>query len=125
MESVRHARANAEIIKALSVIIKDKLNDPRLKSSFITLTYANVSADFRHCKVGFTVLNGNVDLVQRVLRKSEGYIKRELLNIVKLPYAPELEFIYDIGGDNSERVNKILSELVIPDVDNEESDEDL
>ena len=67
MESVRHARANAEIIKALSVIIKDKLNDPRLKSSFITLTYANVSADFRHCKVGFTVLNGNVDLVQRVL----------------------------------------------------------
>ena len=47
------------------------------------------------------------------------------MNIVKLPYAPELEFIYDIGGDNSERVNKILSELVIPDVDNEESDEDL
>ncbi len=125
MESVRHARANAEIIKALSVIIKDKLNDPRLKSSFITLTYANVSADFRHCKVGFTVLNGNVDLVQRVLRKSEGYIKRELLSVVKLPYAPELEFIYDIGGDNSERVNKILSELVIPDVDNEENDEDL
>ena len=37
--------------------------------------------------------------------------------MVKLPYAPELEFIIDIGEDNSERINKILNTLNIPQLD--------
>ena len=39
MESVRQERANAEIIKALSYILRNKVNDPRIKNLFITLTY--------------------------------------------------------------------------------------
>lgn len=114
MANVRIERANAEIIKALSNIIQNKINNPRLKGEFITLTYCNVSADFRHLKVGFSALSGNKHKVQEVLQKSEGFIKRELLRAVKLPYAPEIEFIIDIGEDNSERINQILSTLDIP-----------
>lgn len=122
MANIRTERANSEIIKALSNIIQNKLNNPRLKGEFITLTYCNVSADFRHLKVGFSALSGNKHKVQEVLQKSEGFIKRELLRAVKLPYAPEIEFIIDIGEDNSERINQILSTLDIPkeDQDNEE-----
>lgn len=114
MANIRQERANAEVIKALSVIIRDKLNNPRLKGEIITITYCNVSADFRHCKVGFSAISGNKHKVQEILTKSEGFIKRELLKMVKLPYAPSLEFIIDIGEDNSERVNEILSTLNIP-----------
>ncbi len=114
MANVRIERANAEIIKALSNIIQNKINNPRLKGEFITLTYCNVSADFRHLKVGFSALSGNKHKVQEVLQKSEGFIKRELLRAVKLPYAPEIEFIIDIGEDNSERINQILNTLDIP-----------
>ena len=116
MANVRKERASAEVLKALSYIIQNKLNNPRLKGEFITLTYANVSADFRHCKVGFSVLSGNKHKVQEILQKSEGYIKKELLSIVKLPFAPALEFIIDIGEDNSERVNELLSKLDIPSI---------
>lgn len=114
MANVRQERANSEVIKALSVIIRDKINNPRLKTELVTLTYCNVSADFRHCKVGFSVLSGNKHKVLEILQKSEGFIKRELLKMVKLPFAPELEFIIDIGEDNSERVNELLSTLNIP-----------
>ncbi len=114
MAYVRQERANSEVIKALSVIIRDKINNPRLKTELVTLTYCNVSADFRHCKVGFSVLSGNKHKVLEILQKSEGFIKRELLKMVKLPFAPELEFIIDIGEDNSERVNELLSTLNIP-----------
>ena len=114
MTNIRQERANAEIIKALSFIIRNKINNPRLKTELVTLTYCNVSADFRHCKIGFSVLSGNKHKVQEILQKSEGFIKRELLKMVKLPYSPALEFIIDVGEDNSERVNELLSTLVIP-----------
>jgi len=124
MANVRQERASAEVLKALSYIISNKVNNPRLKSEFVTLTYANVSADFRHCKVGFSVLSGNKHKVQEILQKSEGYIKKELLSIVKLPFAPALEFIIDIGEDNSERVNELLSKLEIPPMENKIEDDE-
>ncbi len=114
MASIRQERANSEIIKALSTIIKEKINDPRLKCEFITLTYVNVSADFRHLKVGFSVLSGNKQKVKEILTRSEGYIKRELISMVKIPYAPAITFIVDVGEDNSERVNELLGKLEIP-----------
>jgi len=114
MKNIRQERANAEIIKALSVILREKVNDPRIKRQFITLTYVKTSVDFRHCKVGFSVLNGNKNEVRKLLQKIEGFIKRELISMVKLPFAPALEFVADHGEDNSLRVNEILKDLDIP-----------
>lgn len=123
MENVRQERANAEIIKALSFVITHKVNDPRIKNLFITLTYAKTSADFRHCKIGFSVLNANKNDVKKRLQKIEGFLKRELIAMVKLPYAPELEFVVDVGEDNSEKINNILKNLDIPKEIEEEGDE--
>ena len=125
MANIRQERANSEVIKALSYIIQNKLNNPRLKGAFITLTYANVSLDFRHCKVGFSVIGADKESVRQILQKSEGYIKKELLSRVKLPFAPALEFIIDIGEDNSERVNKLLSQIEIPPLETEENEDDI
>ena len=122
--NVRQERASSEALRALSIIIKDKMNDVRLQNEFITLTYAKVSPDFRYCKVGFTVLNGNKNYIQRILQSSEGYIKKELLSMVKFPFAPKIDFIPDLGEDNSERVNEILKSLNIPKME-EETNEDL
>lgn len=124
-KNVRHERANSEIIKAIAIIVRDKINNPRLKGEFVTITYCDVSADFRHLKVGFSVLSGNKHKVLEVLVASEGFIKRELLRMVKLPYAPKIDFIIDIGEDNSERVNQILSGLVIPEESESAEDEEI
>lgn len=118
MENIRQERANSEIAKALDIIFREKINDPRLKNQFITITYVKTSADFRHAKVGFSVLNGNKQETQKLLRKIEGYIKKELLQMVKLPYAPELDFIADLGEENSKRINDILQTLDIPPEEN-------
>lgn len=124
MESLRQERTNSEIIKRLSVIIRDKINDPRLANQFITLTYVKTSADFRHCKVGFNLLgNANKKEIENLLNKCEGFIKKELINSIKLPCAPKLEFILDLGSDNSERINDILKTLVIPEKTEEENDD--
>ncbi len=125
MSSIRTERANSEVEKALADIIHNRLNDPRL-SEFITVTYAHLSVDFRHCKVGISVYTGDKNVVIKQLRKSEGYIKRELVKDVKLPFTPELTFILDEGAKYSDKINEIISTLNIPkeDVDEDDSKED-
>lgn len=123
MENVRQERANAEISKALSVILREKVNDPRLRGLIISITNVKTSVDFRHCKVTFSVLNGNNNEVKRLLQKIEGFIKKELVQMVKIPYAPSLEFISDIGEANSQRINDILTGLNIPKEESVDDDE--
>ncbi len=124
MSSIRTERANSEVEKVLADIISNRLNDPRLSNEFITVTYAHLSVDFRHCKVGISVYSENEDVVIRQLRKSEGYIKHELVKEVKLPYTPELTFVLDEGAKHSDKINEILSTLNIPEEDDEGNTEE-
>ena len=119
MQNVRTERANSEVERALNNILRTKINDPRL-NEFITITFVELSVDFRHCKVGVSVYTGDKNIVINQLRKSEGFIKRELIHEVKLPYTPKLTFILDEGAQHSDNINAILSTLDIP----EESEED-
>ena len=123
MQNLRTERANSEIERALSDILRTKVNDPRLKQ-FITITSVKVSVDFRHCKVFVSVYNSNKQEVLKSLKKSEGFIKRELMSMVKLPYTPELTFILDEGVDHSENINKILSTLTIPEIEEDDNGSD-
>lgn len=113
MQNIRTERANSEVEKALSNILKNKVNDPRL-NEFITITYVSLSVDFRHCKVGVSIYTGDKNLILNQLRKSEGFLKRELVKEVKLPYTPELTFVLDEGAQHSDDINAILSKLNIP-----------
>lgn len=113
MQNLRIERANSEVERALNNILRNKVNDPRL-NEFITITFVNLSVDFRHCKVGVSVYTGDKNVVLKQLRKSEGFIKRELVKDVKLPYTPELTFILDEGAKHSDSINAILETLNIP-----------
>lgn len=113
MESLRTQRANSEIERALAEILSTKINDPRLKQ-MITITNVQVSPDFRHCKVFVSVLSENANEIVNLLKKSQGFIKHELISMIELPFAPELVFILDTGASHSENINRILETLDIP-----------
>lgn len=123
MQNLRTERAGSEIERAISEILRTKVNDPRLKQ-FITITSVKVSADFRHCKVFVSIYTGDKKEVLKSLRKSEGFIKRELMSMVKLPYTPELVFVLDEGADHSENINKILSTLNIPEFEEDDGSDE-
>lgn len=121
--SNRMDRANSEVKKCLTEIIMTKMNDPRVHE-IVTLTEVKVSSDFLYCKVKFSVLDlEKAESVKKVLQKSEGFIKRELANMIKLPKIPKLSFTVDISTMNSIRVNEILKNLNIP-KEEEEIDDD-
>ena len=121
--SNRQERANSEIQKCLIEIIQHKMNDPRL-DKVITVTDVNVSPDFRYCKVKISVLDINdIKNVTQVLQKSEGYIKKELANMIDMPYMPKLKFEVDKGAASVLRVEEILRNLNIPAEDENDNNE--
>lgn len=122
MQNLRTERAGSDVAKAISEILNTKVNDPRLKE-FITITYCKVSPDFRHCKVGVSIYSGDEKVVLNSLKKCSGFIRRELMDMVRLPYSPELTFIVDKGAKHSENINKILETLDIPELEEEDNDD--
>lgn len=114
--SVRFDRANSEIQRCLSDIIFNKMNDPRI-DSLLYISEVNVAPDFRYCKVKVAYDSENQEKLNEiinVLKKSEGFIKKELAAMVKMPHMPKFEFVIDKGANAAIRINEILKNLDIP-----------
>lgn len=118
----RMERANSEIQRCLIEIIQTKMNDPRL-DKIVSITEVNVTPDFKYCKAKVSVVKPEeAGEVVKVLQKSEGYIKRELAQMVDMPQVPKINFIVDKSTLNSIRVEEILKTLNIP-AEEESSDD--
>lgn len=121
--SKRFDRANSQLQKNIALILQNKMNDPRI-SPFVYVSEVNVTPDFQYCKIKIALDSDNQKELEetiKVLQKSEGFIKRELADMVDMPYMPKLQFEIDKGTQASIRVNEILKTLNIP---KEESDDE-
>ena len=119
--NTRMERANSEILKCLTEIIRTKMNDPRL-NKIVSITEVNVTPDFKYCKAKVSVLN-IADIVDtaKILQKSEGFIKRELAKMLDMPAVPKINFVVDKSTINAMRVEEILRSLDIPPQEDEDA----
>ena len=117
--SFRFDRANKEIQRCISIIIQTKMNDPRI-DPMLYVSDVNLTADFKYCKVKIALDSDDHNKLQNmleILKKSEGFIKREMAEMVKMPSIPKLIFELDKGTSATIRVNEILKSLNIPKTD--------
>lgn len=116
----RMERANSEIQKCLIEIIKNKMNDPRL-NRIVSITDVSITPDFKFCKAKVSVVKPEETAqVVKVLQKSEGFIKRELSQMVDMPQIPKINFVVDKSTLNAIRVDEILRSLNIPKQENDD-----
>lgn len=114
--SNRFERANSQLQKQIALILQNKMNDPRL-SPFIYVSQVNVTPDFQYCKIKIALDNDDEYELKKtiqILQKSEGFIKRELAKVTRMPHVPKLQFEIDKGTSASIRINEILQTLNIP-----------
>ena len=114
--SKRFERANSELQRCISEIIHNKMNDARI-SPLLYISEVNVTPDFCYCKIKVALDSSNdeeLNEILAVLKKSEGFIKRELATMVRMPKMPKLLFEIDKGTSATVRVNEILKTLEIP-----------
>lgn len=116
----RMLRADSEIQKKLTEIIKTELNDPRFKD-IISITWTRTSSDFTYCKAGVSIYNSDHkkrEEIVSLLNKSSGFIKRKLVETLNLRNVPNLVFELDDGFFYEDKISKILESLKISSKDN-------
>ena len=109
MAKYRSDRINEELKREISDILQNDIKDPGL--GFVSVVLVEVSRDLHQAKVYYSVM-GNHDDIQSTkdaLKRSAGFIRREVANRLALRYTPELVFIYDDSIEHGIRIAQIIN----------------
>ncbi|MBN1405044.1 MAG: 30S ribosome-binding factor RbfA [Candidatus Omnitrophica bacterium] len=113
MSKTRIDKLNKEIRHLISMIILQKMQDP--KTGLVTITHVSVSPDLKNALVYFTCLGDDAKKAQtaQALRKASGYIKKMLSANLRIRFMPDLKFKYDDTAEQQERIDKIFEQINI------------
>jgi ribosome-binding factor A len=90
----RSDRVAEQVRRDLADLIRNELKDPRV--GMISLTAVELTPDYAHAKVFFTTLDtAHLEEVERGLKRSAGFLRRELGRRIHIHTLPELHFVYD------------------------------
>ena len=93
-EYSRTERVSQQIIRDLSMLIRNSIKDPRI--GMVTILDVNISRDLAHAKVYFdTLVQENAKEAEATLNHAAGFLRRELGRRLRLRLTPTLTFIYD------------------------------
>ena len=106
----RDSRISEELKKEISDILFQDIKDPDI--GFVSIIKADVSHDLRVAKVYYSVIGDEevIEKTQKAMKRSAGFIRRELAARMSLRYTPELVFIYDTSIEHGIKIAKILED---------------
>jgi ribosome-binding factor A len=107
----RQDKVAEAIRQEASVIIHDKLKDPRL--GFVTITNVEITPDLRYAKIFFSVL-GNEEAYKKTkdaLDSASGFVRKLVAQRLNFRFAPEIAFYDDRSTEYSVRIEEILNEI--------------
>jgi ribosome-binding factor A len=95
------------IQRELADLIRRELRDPRV--GMITITGVDVSPDFSHAKVFFTLFEKeHLPETLQGLKRSAGYLRSQLAKRIKLYTTPDLRFEYDESVERGDRLSRLI-----------------
>jgi len=105
-------RVADQIQRELATLIQNEIGDPRLR--LVTLTGVEVTRDYSHAKVFFSVLGEaeNVQSAKEGLEHANGFLRSQLARKIKLRVTPQLHFLYDESIERGVRLSKLIDEAV-------------
>jgi len=107
----RGVRVADQIQRDLAEIIAYELKDPRV--GMITITEVQVTPDYAHAKVFFTMLADDPEAVKNTLaglHKAAGFIRGQLGRRLTIHTIPELHFIHDTSTARGMELSKLIDE---------------
>ena len=94
--SIKNTRINGEVMKELSLIIRQEIKDPRIHM-MTSVTSVEVAPDLKTCKAYISVMGSDEEKKDTIagLRSAEGYVRRQLAKRLNLRNTPEIQFVLD------------------------------
>ncbi len=89
----RNLRLADQIQKDLAGLIQRELDVAR--AGLITLSGVELSPDYAHAKVYFTVLGAEPEMTEGLLKEKAGWLHSQLYRMLHIHTVPTLHFVHD------------------------------
>jgi ribosome-binding factor A len=105
----RSFRIADQIQRDLAELIRE-LKDPRI--GMVTLHAVEVSPDYAHAKVFFSLLVGDPQDCEDGLNEAAGFLRNGLFKRLQIHTVPTLHFIFDRTTERASDMNALISKAV-------------
>lgn len=123
----RSDRIAEQIQRELAELIRRGLKDPRV--GWVTITAVEVTRDYSHAKVFYTVLEaGKREITQEALESAAGYLRNGIGKVLQIFTTPQLHFIYDDSIERGVYMSRLIDEVngtaVVVNADADDADDE-
>ena len=99
-----------QIQRDLTELIARELKDPRV--GMVTLQAVEVTPDYAHAKVFFSLLTGDPVETQAALNQAAGFLRNGLFKRLHIHTVPTLHFVFDRTSERAADMNALIAKAV-------------
>ena len=104
-------RIASEIMKRLSVLIKDNVRDPRASACIVGITDVRVDPELSRALVSVSIYGGDGEQAVEGLNHSAGFLRSRLKEFMEIRTMPALKFVLDRGAQYSQEIEDLLKKI--------------
>lgn len=117
----RGLRVADQIQRDLAELIRD-LKDPRI--GMVTISGVDVTPDYAHAKVYFSLLVGNPEETGEALNEAAGFLRNGLFKRLQIHTVPSLHFHFDRTTERAAEMSALIAKANSARTRDEDSTED-
>jgi ribosome-binding factor A len=99
-----------QIQRDLTELIARELKDPRV--GMVTINAIEVTPDYAHAKVFFSLLTGNPEETLQGLNAAAGFLRSGLFKRLHIHTVPTLHFVFDRTTERAADMNALISKAI-------------
>jgi ribosome-binding factor A len=106
----RGFRVADQIQRDLTELIARELKDPRV--GMVTINAIEVTPDYAHAKVFFSLLTGDPEETLKGLNAAAGFLRSGLFKRLHIHTVPTLHFVFDRTTERAADMNALIAKAV-------------
>ena len=106
----RGFRVADQIQRDLTELIARELKDPRV--GMVTIQAVEVTPDYAHAKIYFSMLTGDVTETTEALNQAAGFLRNGLFKRLHIHTVPTLHFQFDRTTERAADMNALIAKAV-------------
>jgi ribosome-binding factor A len=108
--SNRSFKVADQIQRDLTELIARELKDPRV--GMVTIQGVDVTPDYAHAKVHFSLLIGDPEQTEEALNQAAGFLRNGLFKRLHIHTVPTLHFHFDRTTERAADMNALIAKAV-------------
>lgn len=120
----RGQRVAEQIARDLAEIIPLEVRDPRV--GLVTITGCEITPDYAHARVFFTVIGSDPAQCEAGLAAAAGMLRNKIFKKLRIHTVPTLHFVHDTSVERGFEMDRVINEAMRQTraVETNEADED-